>query len=183
MSRRGDLYDEGYERREALGENVHGEADFVMEWAPRILLDAGCGTGRVARELARRGVQVTGVDIDDEMLDTARAKAPSIEWLTADIAEVDLGRSFDTVLMAGNVVNFVEPANRRAAILNMAGHLDGAGLLICGHSIRPDGCAPDQLDAWAAEAGLRLEGRWSTWQRDPYSPGSDYSLSVHRRIS
>lgn len=45
-----------------------GEADFVLSClkrrheAPRTLLDLGCGTGRHALEMARRGVSVTGVD-------------------------------------------------------------------------------------------------------------------------
>jgi 2-polyprenyl-3-methyl-5-hydroxy-6-metoxy-1,4-benzoquinol methylase len=59
-----DAYDATYERRAAAGENVHGEADFVQRFAPASVLDAGCGTGRVGRELARRGLDVAGVDID-----------------------------------------------------------------------------------------------------------------------
>jgi 2-polyprenyl-3-methyl-5-hydroxy-6-metoxy-1,4-benzoquinol methylase len=60
----GDVYDATYERRAAAGEDVHGEANFVERFAPRSVLDAGCGTGRVGRELARRGLDVVGVDID-----------------------------------------------------------------------------------------------------------------------
>jgi len=74
-SRSGDAYDETYERRAAAGENVHGEADFVERFAPKSVLDAGCGTGRVGRELARRGIDVVGVDIDPHMLATAQRKA------------------------------------------------------------------------------------------------------------
>ena len=68
----GDAYDSTYERRAAAGENVHGEADFVQTFSPASVLDAGCGTGRVGRELARRGIEVVGVDIDAEMLETAK---------------------------------------------------------------------------------------------------------------
>ena len=38
------------------------------------MLDAGCGTGRVAIELAARGFSVVGMDLDEAMLDTARAE-------------------------------------------------------------------------------------------------------------
>lgn len=38
-----------------------GEADFVAHLEPTTLLDAGCGTGRVAIELAGRGVEIVGV--------------------------------------------------------------------------------------------------------------------------
>ena len=74
----GDAYDATYERRAAAGENVHGEADFVERFAPASVLDAGCGTGRVGRELARRGRDVVGVDLDPAMLATARQKAPPV---------------------------------------------------------------------------------------------------------
>ncbi|MCH7953464.1 MAG: class I SAM-dependent methyltransferase, partial [Chloroflexi bacterium] len=81
----GDAYDATYECRAAAGENVHGEADFVERFAPASVLDAGCGTGRVGRELARRGVNVVGVDLDPAMLVTARRKAPGVDWRQADL--------------------------------------------------------------------------------------------------
>ena len=70
----GDAYDATYEDRAAEGEDVHGEANFVQHFSPTSVLDAGCGTGRVGRELARRGIDVVGVDIDPEMLATARVR-------------------------------------------------------------------------------------------------------------
>src|ERR1700704_3077196 len=84
----GDAYDRRYDERAAAGENVHGEVDFVMRFAPRSALDAGSGTGRVARELARRGVDVVGVDLDDDMLSTARRKAPALPWHCADLVSI-----------------------------------------------------------------------------------------------
>ncbi|MDQ5854995.1 MAG: SAM-dependent methyltransferase, partial [Actinomycetota bacterium] len=51
-------YDARWRRMEAAGANPHGEADFVFSYGPRSVLDAGCGTGRVAIELARRGLDV-----------------------------------------------------------------------------------------------------------------------------
>src|SRR5438132_6481542 len=86
----GDAYDATYDRRAADGEDVHGEANFVQRFSPASVLDAGCGTGRVGRELARRGLKVVGVDIDPEMLATARGKAPDVDWRLGDLATVDL---------------------------------------------------------------------------------------------
>ncbi len=63
----------------ARGESVHGEADFVMRYSPASVLDAGCGTGRVGIELAARGVEVVGVDLDEKMLNAARCKAPDLD--------------------------------------------------------------------------------------------------------
>ncbi|MGI9120650.1 MAG: class I SAM-dependent methyltransferase, partial [Acidimicrobiales bacterium] len=73
---RGDDYDLRFTDRADAGLDVHGEADLVQALSPASVLDAGCGTGRVTIELARRGIAVVGVDVDAEMLATARAKAP-----------------------------------------------------------------------------------------------------------
>ena len=76
----GDAYDATYQRRAAAGENVHGEADLIESLGPTSVLDAGCGTGRVGRELARRGLDVVGVDIDSQMMATAMREAPAVPW-------------------------------------------------------------------------------------------------------
>jgi len=181
--RSGDEYDETYERRAAAGENVHGEADFLMRLSPRSVLDAGCGTGRIARELARRGVDTVGVDLDDGMLSTARRKAPDLEWHHADLAAIDLGRFFDVVLLAGNVMIFLTPGTENAVVANLTRHLAPDGALVAGFSIRPGELTAGRYDRIAASSGLSLVERWSTWQRDPWRPGDDYQVSLHRGMS
>jgi SAM-dependent methyltransferase len=177
---RGDQYERTYELRAAAGEDVHGEANFVSRFSPKSVLDAGCGTGRVGRELHRRGVDVVGVDLDAEMLETARARCPSVEWIEGDISTLSLDRKFDIVLMAGNVINFAIPERRQPALENLAHHLRPTGLLINGHSIRPDGCPPAMFEAWAEALNLELVERWSTWDMEPFRQGSEYSLTVYR---
>jgi SAM-dependent methyltransferase len=179
-SSRGDRYERTYELRAAAGEDVHGEANFVMRFSPGSVLDAGCGTGRVGRELHRRGVDVVGVDLDAEMLETARVRCPLVEWLEGDVSSIRLGRTFDIVLMAGNVINFVAPELRRQTLENLVRHLRPTGLLINGHSIRPDGCPPAIFAAWAEALGLEPVERWSTWDQDSFADDSDYALTIHR---
>jgi SAM-dependent methyltransferase len=177
----GEAYDATYERRAAAGENVHGEADFVERFALASVLDAGCGTGRVGRELARRGLDVVGVDLDPEMLATARRKAPDVDWRLADLASVDLARSFDAVVMAGNVMIFLTPGSEPAVVANMARHLPPGGLLIAGFQIMPGRLTVERYDEIAGLAGLVLAERWSTWDRDAWDAGHGYAVSVHRR--
>ncbi len=177
----GEVYDATYERRAAAGENVHGEADFVERFAPASVLDAGCGTGRVGRELARRGLDVVGVDLDPEMLATARRKAPSVDWRLADLATIDLARSFDAVVMAGNVMIFLAPGSEPAVVANIARHLQPGGLLIAGFQIMPRQLTVERYDEIAGLAGLALAERWSTWDRDAWDARRDYAVSVHRR--
>lgn len=179
---RGDWYDAVYERREAAGENVHGEADFIMSLEPGSVLDAGCGTGRVGRELSRRGIRVCGVDIDPEMLETARRKSPDVMWIRHDLGLVRLDEQFDLVLMAGNVINFIVPDRRAKAVANMADHVRAGGFLVDGHSIKPTETQVSDYDQWAAKDGLQLVGRWSTWQRDPFDETSVFAVSVFRKL-
>lgn len=176
----GDEYDARYERSAAAGENVHGEADLVMRSSPTSVLDAGCGTGRVARELARRGVDVVGVDLDLDMLATARRKAPELAWHCADLESVELRRAFSVILVAGNVMILLTPGSEGAVVANLARHLEPGGLLIAGFQILPGRLSVGEYDRLAAAAGLTLVARWSTWERAPWDPLERYAVSVHR---
>jgi len=176
----GDAYDARYDERAAAGENVHGEADFVMRYAPRSVLDAGCGTGRVARELARRGVDVGGVDLDPDMLATAGRRSPELQWVQADLASFHLGRAFDVVVAAGNVMILLTPGTETAVLANLARHLRPDGLLIAGYQLRAGDLTLVEYDQAAAAAGFTLAERFSTWDREPWQPTSRYAVSVHR---
>ena len=174
---------EDYQRRfDALAErgiDVHGEADFVAARSPISVLDAGCGTGRVAIELARRGIDVVGVDADASMIDTARRRAPDVTWVHDDMAAVHLGRRFDVVVMAGNVPLFTPPGTQAALVAGCGRHVASDGVLVAGFQL--DGRYPlEQYDTDAGAAGLELAERYATWDGDPYT-GGDYAVSVHRR--
>jgi SAM-dependent methyltransferase len=174
-----DEYDRRYDQRAAAGEDVHGEANFVMRFSPRSVLDAGCGTGRVARELARRGVDVVGVDLDADMLATAQRRSPELAWLCADLATVELGRNFDVILLAGNVMIFLAPGSEGAVLKNLARHLAPGGRMIAGFQLQPGRLDVSRYDELAAATGLRLAERWSTWDRGAWDGHGDYALSVH----
>lgn len=177
---RGARYDDRFARLAAEGRNMHGEADFVASLGPGAVLDAGCGTGRVAIELARRGLDVVGVDLDPGMLSAARAKAPKIRWVQADLVDVDLGRTFDRIVMAGNVMIFVTPGTEGAVVANMARHLGHGGLLVAGFSLGPGRLALEAYDELATANALDLVERWAGWDREPFAPGADYAVTVHR---
>ena len=173
-----------WRRLEATGHSPHGEAEFIESLHPRSVLDAGCGMGRVAIELARRGIDVVGVDLDDDLLGFARRLQPSISWLREDLATMDLGRCFDVVAMPGNVMIFCRTDDRCAIVRNAATHLESEGLLVAGFQL-VDGDAAlslDEYDDICAAAGLELAERWSTWDKEPYRDGT-YAVSVHRRLA
>lgn len=183
---RGDDYDARWRALEADGASIHGEADLVWSLAPASVLDAGCGTGRVGIELARRGATVVGVDLDPGMLETARRKAPDLTWVDADLSTLDLtGRpdtttAFDVVVAAGNVMIFLTPGTETATVARLTAHLAPGGALVAGFQLTHPAYGLDRYDADCAAAGLTLAERWATWDRAPWVPGGDYAVSVHR---
>ena len=187
---RGDDYDRRWDELAAAGQDPHGEATFVMRFAPLTVLDAGCGTGRVARELARRGVHTVGVDADADMLATAVRKAPDLTWHCADLATLDLRDAdakgdpllFEVVVLAGNVMIFLAPGTEPAVLRRLAAHTVPGGHVLAGFQIPVGGHELATYDAHAAAAGLRLVERWATWGCAPFEPTmADYAVSVHRR--
>ena len=196
----GAAYDARFAALAAKGADVHGEARLctVLMPTPALVLDAGCGTGRVAIRLAELGYVCVGVDVDDSMLERARLRAPDLLWLQADLADLaDLAPGpiaaagvtdpFDLVVAAGNVIPLVAAGTEAVVVAGLAALLAPGGLLVAGFGLHPDYLpipeAPVSLagyDAMCSAAGLVLEQRFATWSGDPYDDGG-YAVSVHRR--
>jgi SAM-dependent methyltransferase len=182
-------YAERFRALASKGDEVHGEAAFVTELAepPARVLDAGCGTGRVAIRLAGRGYAVVGVDIDASMLREAREDAPDLDWRVGDLARLETGLVFDVVLVAGNTIPLLEPGTLADAAVHLAAQLDQGGLLVCGFGLDadhlPGGCPATPLadvEAAFAAAGLEPVDRFATWDRAPYDESSGYVVTVDR---
>lgn len=176
-----DEYEQRWKQLAESGQNPHGEADLVHRFAPASVLDAGCGMGRVAIELAQRGIDTVGVDLDPDLLGRARQLAPALDWQLADLATFDLERSFEVVVAAGNVIGFVAAEDREAAVRGCAAHVAAGGRLIVGYSLNRRWPSLEQYDAWCAAAGMVLEHRYATWDGEPFVEGGDYHVSVHHR--
>ncbi|BDZ67045.1 class I SAM-dependent methyltransferase [Methanobacterium ferruginis] len=99
-------YVEKYEK-ESFTQGTMGEVDFIESEIKRDkscrILDVGCGTGRHAIELAKRGYSVTGVDLSENMLNRAREKAidtgVQIDFEKADARNLPFEDEFDLVIM------------------------------------------------------------------------------------
>lgn len=183
---RGQDYDARWERLAASGVGVHGEADLIesllSETGGSTVLDAGCGTGRVAIELAARGCAVVGLDADPAMLAAARSKAPDLRWIEADLVDTGahLGEAFDLVALPGNVMIFLDRGTEPDVVGQLAARLRPGGLLVAGFQLQTGRLTLDRYDEITAAAGLQLVDRWATWDREPFH-GGDYAVSVHRR--
>jgi SAM-dependent methyltransferase len=175
----GREYQARFDALAASGADVHGEADFVAALGPRTVLDAGCGTGRVAIELARRGIDVVGVDVDASMVATARRLAPTLTWEQADLATLALGRTFEVVVMAGNVLLFTPEGTQPAVVAGCRRHLADGGGLVAGFQLGR-GTTLEGYDEDCRSVGLDLVGRWATWSGEPFEEGGTYAVSLHR---
>ncbi len=77
------------------------------------VLDAGCGTGLMAFELAERGAHVTAIDISPSLIDIARKRTPAhlagqIDWRSGDMTDPALGR-FDHALAMDSMIYYAAP--------------------------------------------------------------------------
>jgi SAM-dependent methyltransferase len=98
-----------------------GEGDLVARAvrAGGSVLELGCGTGRITRQLVRLGFHVTAVDESAEML----AHVDAADTVCSRIEELELARRFDAVLLASNLINS-DPETRRAFLATCRRHSD-----------------------------------------------------------
>lgn len=184
-------YQQRFDDLEASGADIHGEARFVagLVGPPARVLDAGCGTGRVAIELARMGYRCTGVDADLAMIEVARERDPSIHFLHQDLVALYLrSQAFDIAMLAGNVIPLLAPGTLPKVMRRITAHVVGGGRVVAGFGLDPahlpDGIpvtALEEYDRACVAAGLSLTHRWSTWDKDPWVADSGYAVSVHQR--
>ena len=69
------------------------------------ILDLGCGTGDLARALCEKGYRLTGVDLSEEMVKTAREAAPRAEFVRDDMRVFKRPAAFHAVIVAFATVN------------------------------------------------------------------------------
>ncbi len=99
-------YAETYET-EVYTKGTIGEIDFIEKEIKhdksKKILDIGCGTGRHSIELAKRGYNVTGIDLSECMLEMAKQKAKEakvkVEFIKADARYLKFEKEFDLALI------------------------------------------------------------------------------------
>jgi ubiquinone/menaquinone biosynthesis C-methylase UbiE len=113
-----------------------GEINFYRELAREVkgkgqsILEVGCGTGRVAVQLAEDGARVVGMDLDNDMLDVARSKSAGIRWEQGDMRTLDLGETFGLIILPGDGFQFMcTPEDQVKALETFKRHLEPGGVL------------------------------------------------------
>ena len=102
---------------------------------PRTAVDLACGTGSVTAILARRGLQVIGVDMSEEMLTEASQKAfeldPAPWFICQSLQELRLPKAVDLAVCALDSLDYItDPADCKEAIRRTYKYLNPGGIFI-----------------------------------------------------
>ena len=98
---------------------------------PRTCVDLACGTGSVTAILVEKGLQVTGVDLSEEMLTVASQKAPGAWFICQPLQELKLPRAVDMAVCALDSLDYItDPKDCEEAIRRIYKALNPGGIFI-----------------------------------------------------
>ncbi len=170
-SRSAELYDVIYRQLKDYADEARRLAALIRALHPAAasVLDVACGTGEHALQLARLGLAVDGLDLDEGLLAVAAAKHPAGRFVRADLTDFALDRRYDVVTcLFGSIAYAASPEALARAARCLARHLAPGGLLLVEPFLGPGAIVDGRVTARAVEAaGLavtrvthaRLEGR------------------------
>jgi SAM-dependent methyltransferase len=122
-----------YERQYA---NYRDDIAFYGRLAERLgadrVLELGAGAGRVTVPLARRGLEMTALELSPAMLERGQAFAArenvSINWIQSDMRDFDLGRTFPLVIAPFNaLMHLYTLPDQDRALERITAHLEPGG--------------------------------------------------------
>lgn len=130
------------------------------------VLDAGCGTGRIANRLAARGLAVIGVDLNRSFVEAAAADARRLGlptgFVLADLRAVPLSGPFDGAVIWFNSFGYVDDAGNRSVLAELRRVLRPGGCLVI-DTIHHDGfvrhfTAAPEVSVMETDDGVLLDG-------------------------
>jgi len=132
-------YDLLYSTKNYLGETEY-VSDLINKYQTpgKNILEMGCGTGTHAIFLAKKGFNLTGIDLSSEMIELAKAKLENhpkerdrIEFHQSEGSAFKIDKTFDTAISLFHVMGyFVENESLLCAFKNIHSHLANKGLFI-----------------------------------------------------
>ncbi|MQA98817.1 MAG: methyltransferase domain-containing protein [Actinobacteria bacterium] len=180
------LYDDEARYYDALyyWKDYEGEARRIEEIVDgrvpqaKTLLDVGCGTGMHMLMLRDR-FAVTGLDLNDAMLEVARERLPGVTLHRGDMLDFDLGSRFDIITCLFSGIGYApDVASLDRAVARMAAHLDPGGLLIVEPWLEPDDFAEGHLGALLADQPDFKLARLNTSHRDGRASRLDFVYAL-----
>ncbi len=110
------------------------------------VLDACCGTGDLALAAERVGGKVTGADFSERMLERAREKSQTVDWVLADVMALPFpDGSFDAVTVGFGIRNVPD---LEAGLAELARVLVPGGRIACLEITRPSGLLRPFFRLW-----------------------------------
>ena len=100
---------------------------------PKLGLDLGCGTGNLTTLFADKGVEMTGIDLSEDMLMVAREKAVGrdILYLNQDMCEFELYGTVDFIVSSLDCINYITDKRELLKVMKLANnYLNPGGLFI-----------------------------------------------------
>ena len=189
VGERWTFYTDRFDKMMADGVDLEGEARFVDAMAARdsAVLDAGCGTGRVAAALARMGHRAIGVDKDAGLIDIAKQRYTGVPYLACDLLlltpevlqKAGAPGAFDVIAVPGNVMVYLAPGSECGVLGNLAGLLRPSGRIVAGFATDRD-YTPQEFRSDATAIGLTVEHTFASWQLDPVTESCDWVVTVLR---
>lgn len=131
---------------------LHGRGE------PRRVLEPACGSGRLVVDLARRGLEVEGFDLNERMLEAARAKLArrglSARLARGDMARVPSGPAVDLAhCLVSTFKYLLDERSARAHLAGVARRLAPGGLYVLGLHLTDYRRAGSQVERWVVERG------------------------------
>ncbi|GEM_PF-136307 len=124
-----ELYDALYEDKDYLSEVEFIENQFGRDKSLKIL-EIGCGTGNYLKIFNKKGYDITGVDISEEMLKVAKKKC-DCKLVQGDLRDFKTGEKYDVILVMFDVLSYVTDNEGLVKTLqNIKSHLVRGGKLI-----------------------------------------------------
>ncbi len=107
------------------------EAELIHRALPAgsAVLELGCGTGRISRQLVDRGYRVHAIDQASSMIEHLHATA-SLVPICADIETLQLGETFGGIVLASYLVNVVDSAKRASFLATCRRHVTDDGVVV-----------------------------------------------------
>jgi SAM-dependent methyltransferase len=134
MSRNFDFYSKYYNLL-YKEKDYAGESDYVfaklMSYLPNLnsILELGTGTGTHANLLQKKGLQLTGIELSEEM--AMQAKDKGIECHVSDCSEFRLNKKFDAAISLFHVISYITENDKLIKTFkNVYDHLESGGIFL-----------------------------------------------------
>lgn len=146
----------------------HDDVHFYSQLANRIggdVLELGAGSGRVSIPIARRGLQVTGLEYSAQMLAYAQHNAQEagvlVDWLLGDMRNFALNRHFPLIIAPFNaLMHLYTPQDQLQALRCVAAHMDANSIFVCDlyqPNFGPEGVLRHEGDTFEHPDGRRTD--------------------------